>query len=433
MKKIHYYLLLLIFSSLTVTSCLEDSCSETTTFVQITPRFISLDEIRAVPQREVARELQSPGKMYFYNDIIFVNELREGIHIIDNANPNSPQNVGFIKIPGNVDIAAKGGFLYADSYMDLVTLDIRDIDNITQTCREENIFLGQFGIQDDRGVLVDYIETDNFIEIDCSDNDFGSEFFNRGGEFFVDVAFDASGNTGAPLGPQGASDGGAGAGIGGSLARFSIAKDHLYVIDQFNLYVYDLERAEKPRSVNEQVVDWGIETLFPYNDFLFIGANNGMFIYDNEDPRNPQFLSRFQHARACDPVFVQGTTAYVTLRGGTICESFNNQLDVVDVSDVLNPRLLHTHEMDNPHGLSVRGDHLYICEGEFGMKVFEKTDLARIPDNRKEHLEDIHAFDVISLSENHILIIGEDGLYQYDSSDKDDLELMSKITVNREL
>jgi hypothetical protein len=431
MKKIHYYLLILIVGSLSFTSCLKDSCDETTTFVQITPRFVTLEDIRAVPQREAARELRAPGKMYFYNNTIFVNELKEGIHIIDNANPESPQNIGFITIPGNVDIAAKDGFLYADSYMDLVTLDIRDLDNITQTCREENIFQGQFGIQDERGVLVDYVETENFVELDCSDINVDSGIFNRGEEIFVDVAFD--GAIGIPAGPQGAAgDAAGGAGIGGSLARISIAKDHLYAIDQFNLYVYDLERADKPQNVNEQTIEWGIETLFPYNDFLFIGANNGMFIYDNENPESPRFLSKFEHARACDPVFVQGTTAFVTLRDGTACESFNNQLDVVDVSDVLNPTLLHTHQMDNPHGLSVRGDHLYICEGEWGMKVFDKTDLARIPDNRKEHLEDIHAFDVISLSEDHILIIGDDGLYQYDSSDKDDLELMSKITVNRE-
>jgi len=426
MKKIHYSLLFLIFGSLSFTSCLKDTCSETTTFVQVTPRFVSLEEIRVEPQREVARELKSPGKMYFYNNIIFVNELKEGIHIIDNSNPDSPQNVGFVNIPGNVDIAAKDGFLYADSYMDLLTLDIRDIDNIKETCREENIFIGQFGIQDDRGVLVDYVETENFIELDCSDNNFNSGIFNRGEDVFVDVAQDFDGAFGAPQAAEGA-------GVGGSLARFSIAKDHLYVIDQFNLYTYNLDRAEKPRNVNEQVVEWGIETLFPYNDFLFIGANNGMFIYDNENPESPRFLSKFEHARACDPVFVQGTTAFVTLRDGSRCESFNNQLDVVDVSDVLNPTLLHTHQMDNPHGLSVRGDHLYICEGEFGLKVFDKTDLARIPDNRKEHLKDIHAFDVISLSEDHLLVIGQDGLYQYDSSDKDDLELMSKIEVHREL
>ena len=39
-----------------------------------------------------------------------------------------------------------------------------------------------------------------------------------------------------------------------------------------------------------------------------------MFIYDNTNPQAPYFLSRFQHAEACDPVFVEGDYAYVTLR-----------------------------------------------------------------------------------------------------------------------
>ena len=432
MKKTHYSLVFIILICTTFfTACLEDECAETRTFYQIEPVFIDLADIRKDPTISLAQDLETPGKMYFYQDMIFVNEFKKGIHIIDNTDPKNPKNTGFIDIPGNVDIAIKDGYLYADSYIDLITLDISNTSDITLTCRHEDIFQSQFGFQNREGVLVDYVNTENTIELNCSDVDFDESIFNRGGEIFVDVAFDTAG----PQGPQGAAgaESAGGTGTGGSLARFSIAKEHLYVIDQFNLFVYDLDRPACPTGVNEQYIEWGIETLFPYNDLLFIGANNGMFIYDNADPRNPSFLSKFEHARACDPVFVQGTTAFVTLRDGSICEAFNNQLDVVDVSDVLNPKLLHTHQMDNPHGLSVRGDFLYICEGEFGLKVFDKTDLAKIPDNRKEHLKDLHAFDVISLSENHILVIGDDGLYQYDSSDKDDLDLLSVISVNRSL
>ncbi len=428
MKKTQYSIVFIILICTTFfTACLEDDCAETRTFYQVEPVFIDLADIRKDPTVSIARDLETPGKMYFYQDMIFINELKKGIHIIDNTDPKNPKNTGFIEIPGNVDIAIQDGFLYADSYIDLITLDIRNTSSISLTCRHEDIFQSQFGFQSGEGILVDYVNTQNTIELDCSDINFNESFFNQGGEIFVDVAFDGA------AGPQGAAgaESSGGRGTGGSLARFSIAKEHLYVIDQFNLFAYDLQSPSCPNNVSEQYIEWGIETLFPYNDLLFIGANNGMFIYDNANPRNPTFLSKFEHARACDPVFVQGTTAFVTLRDGSVCEAFNNQLDVVDVSDVLNPKLLHTHQMDNPHGLSVRGDFLYICEGDFGFKVFDKTNLEDIPENRKEHLEDIHAYDVISLSENHILIIGEDGLYQYDSSDKDDLDLMSVISVNR--
>ena len=44
-------------------------------------------------------------------------------------------------------------------------------------------------------------------------------------------------------------------------------------------------------------------------------------------------------------------------------------MDVVDVSDLMNPTLLATHQMHRPHGLSVVDNSLYICEEDQGVKV----------------------------------------------------------------
>ena len=66
----------------------------------------------------------NPGKIYFKEGYIFINEELKGIHVIDNRNPENPQNIGFIEIPGNVDIAIKNNTLYADSYIDLGAIDI---------------------------------------------------------------------------------------------------------------------------------------------------------------------------------------------------------------------------------------------------------------------------------------------------------------------
>ncbi|MBK8279937.1 MAG: hypothetical protein IPK94_07395 [Saprospiraceae bacterium] len=51
-------------------------------------------------------------------------------------------------------------------------------------------------------------------------------------------------------------------------------------------------------------------------------------------------LSTFSHARACDPVYVEGDIAYITLRNGTRCENFTNELDVVDITNITSPRLI---------------------------------------------------------------------------------------------
>ncbi|MET4107996.1 hypothetical protein [Hymenobacter sp. UYP22] len=70
------------------------------------------------------RELHNTGKIYLRDPYIFINEQYEGIHIINNQDPEHPQPVAFLRIPGNVDVAMKGTLLYADSGSDLLTFDM---------------------------------------------------------------------------------------------------------------------------------------------------------------------------------------------------------------------------------------------------------------------------------------------------------------------
>lgn len=69
------------------------------------------------------------GKIYRYDSLLFINEKFEGVHIYDNSDPSFPVNLGFISIPGNIDIAIKDGRIYADNAVDLVVMryDGRDL------------------------------------------------------------------------------------------------------------------------------------------------------------------------------------------------------------------------------------------------------------------------------------------------------------------
>jgi hypothetical protein len=75
-----------------------------------------------------------------YGNLILFNERNRGIHVIDNANPAAPVNLLFLPIPGNIDIAVKDNILYADSYIDLVAIDIGDLSNIHEVNRKQSIF-----------------------------------------------------------------------------------------------------------------------------------------------------------------------------------------------------------------------------------------------------------------------------------------------------
>ncbi|MEO7175937.1 MAG: hypothetical protein ABIV51_08660, partial [Saprospiraceae bacterium] len=147
------------------------------------------------------------------------------------------------------------------------------------------------------------------------------------------------------------------------------------------------------------------------------------------NPDQPKYLSKFDHASSCDPVYVVGNTAYVTLRSGTRCQGFTNQLDILDVSDLRSPSQISTFAMDNPHGLSIVDKTMYLCEGIYGLKVYDVTDNKKI--ELKSQIKNHHAFDVIALDSNLLMMIGDDGFYQYDISDPLQLKELSRIEVQR--
>ncbi len=425
MKKL-VYVFVFLSTCLSFSGCLKDDCEAVRTFYVWEPIWVTPGEFRVDANSIAAQALENPGKIYFYDNYVLINEVHEGIHVIDNRDPANPTFVSFIEIPGNVDMAIKDNFLYADSYVDLVTIDISDPLNIRQESRTEEVFQLN-GFDPQRGYLVGFEETEQTMDIDCSNPNFGRDFwFDDFGRVLSAEAnaFDAA-RAGAPTTSSAAS-----IGVGGSLARFTIAFERLYAIDNMNLKVFDVAVASRPRLSSDVFVGWGIETIFPYGENLFIGANDGMYIFDNSNPDAPRQLSKFEHARACDPVYVNGDRAYVTLRDGTECQNFNNQLDIVDISNLTNPRLLVTYPMHNPHGVSFADDHLFICENDEGLKVFEASDWRGLDERMTAHLKGFTTYDVITIPSRKLaMVIGKDGFHQFDFSDPSNLQELSVIPV----
>lgn len=89
-------------------------------------------------ESQPGRALRRPGKIYIKDNYLFVSDLGEGIHIIDNRDPSAPKKVAFIRIVANYDMAVKGHYLYADNARDLVVLDIRNPLDIKVVKRIEN-------------------------------------------------------------------------------------------------------------------------------------------------------------------------------------------------------------------------------------------------------------------------------------------------------
>lgn len=403
-----------------IASCTKDKCTNEMTYSLIEPVYVLPDSLSQPAESQAPRKVQNPGKIYFYKDYIFINEPREGFHVINNEDPANPINEQFIAIKGNVDIAVMNDYLYADAYTDLVILDLKNVRAITQINRKPDVFKSYYHQYANGYILSHYKETKVQQTLDCSNVNFGKPYYEDALGLFYDKSNSLSSTSGSIVLPSQV-------GKGGSMARITINKGYIYTIGQSEIFALQIHNNGSVSDPTHTSLPWGIETIFPYKEYLFIGAAAGMHILSLENPSIPKLASTFEHARACDPVVVQDDIAYVTLRDGTECQGFVNQLDVIDVKDILKPKYMYSHKMSHPHGLAVEGDYLYLCEGQHGLKVFDIKDKAKISANQVGHYQGFHAWDAISLTGHSLLIIGEDGLRQYDHKDPNNLVLLSKI------
>lgn len=94
-------------------------------YTAYTPVFMKKTELDEAIIWKDARALDKVGKIYVYDNFLLINEWYYGVHVFDNTDPKNPVNIGFIQIPGNVEIGIKQGTLYANNSVDLVTLELQ--------------------------------------------------------------------------------------------------------------------------------------------------------------------------------------------------------------------------------------------------------------------------------------------------------------------
>ena len=396
--------LLLVTSSLTFTSCMNTGCEREYNYVAFKPIYMSYEDLRSAVAVEGPRKMETTGKIYYYAPYLFVNEVNEGIHIIDISNVSAPVITGFINIPGNVDIAMSGTTLYADSYIDLVALDVSNMNAITVVDREQNVFPYRvdeeidFDVDETKGVVDSWVGHDTVITQKCGNAE----------DYFLPIDMvllsEADAFSGAP---------GVNGSKGGSMARFTVDNNYLYCLSESTMELFDVNNQNNPVHSGDVPMPWNIETIFPHEDYLFIGSTTGVSIYNNSSPFNPTFVSMFEHATSCDPVVVKGDYAYSTLRSGNECAGFSNQLDIIDISNISFPYLVNTVNLTNPRGLGIDGDYLFICDGDGGLRMYSIT--APTAPALMQVVDIEESFDVITAN-GLLIVVTADGYHLFDYS-----------------
>jgi hypothetical protein len=306
-------------------------------------------------------------------------------------------------------------------YQDLLAIDITDPRHVQITGKvpslfERRFYVNGFYTNTDAQVVTGWTSKDTTVTISEGTpwvfTRGGIRYYTTPGGPFVGTAYSqdaASGSTGTA----------------GSMASMVLINDYLYAIaESHSLGIVSVANAPSPSLTSHVQAGFDLETIYPFGNLLFLGSKEGVYMYDVTSPTQPVNKGVFTHGRACDPVIADGSYAYVTLHAGTSCGGASNELDIVSLTNMQEQQVVHTYPLTKPTGLCKDGNLLFVCDDAAGVKVFDAKDPANL--QLLTSTGNGQSFDVIA-SNNHLLVVANAGLYQYDYTDPSHLRLLSLL------
>jgi hypothetical protein len=370
------------------------------------PILIDRDSTLAAINGKTTQNILDPRKIYVTDSYIFISDSGRGIHIFDNRNPSHPVKTAFLAIPGNQDIAVKGNTLYADMFTELLAIDISDIHQVKIMGGLQHLFY-QYGygtVGKGDKIMIGYKKTYKKISgsVPYTADPLSSATYSSSASF-----------SSAP------------AGVAGSTAKMVLVGNNIYAITSSgSLQVVNVENPGGPQAGTIVNPSGGIETVYPFQDKLFVGSTDGVYIYSLTDPANPAPMGIFSHGASCDPVIANEKFAYLTLHAGNACGGNHNEMDILNVQDLSSPSRVKVVPMTSPRGLTKDGTLLFVCDPP-GVKIFDASNPEAPELERTINVG--NAYDVVSVN-NHLVVIADKGIYQFDYS-KPGLPLLSVIPL----
>lgn len=413
MKKIVYLLIALLAISLV--SCDKEKCGYSD-FQINEPIFMPEDEFRNSLAITVAQPIGETGTICSYDGYIFLSNPEKGIHIIDNRDPKAPQNVAYINLLGNQDIYIKNQTLYANAFVDFVWFDISNPATPEWKGRLENAFPDALPMIDN-----------NFI-ID-HDMVFGKE--NTGKGIVVGWKVETK-RVKAPcddvhyntyVGPFAKST---------TLPIFAEYRDLLFV-NTFNS-LYTIRLSEKEPTKNDEVANsyFFCESIFTYKDFLFLRSPTSTYITPSKLPINHDQIVYTNNINLESYIDISNDLLFSTYTQHKYLSSVHSQTHQLLVYDISNGNIsdeIASYALTSPKGLAIENEILFICDD--GLKVFQVQQTGELTIDLLTHYKTIHGGKPTFLGKNTLLLIADDGLYQYDYSNLKEIKLLSKLSVGK--
>lgn len=135
---------IVLFTLTLVTTFLLQSCfyrvdDEPSSYSPYEPIYMSRQQLENSIKMSAPKSMIKAGKIYVKDQYIFITDENKGFHIYDNSNPNSPQLINFLEVPGATDMAIKNNTIYINQAIDLVALSITN-NSVTVHKRIPNTF-----------------------------------------------------------------------------------------------------------------------------------------------------------------------------------------------------------------------------------------------------------------------------------------------------
>lgn len=96
----------------------------------------TLDSIFNLPPQPIGQS----GTIFLQDSLFFMLEQKKGIHVFNVRDSVNTKALTFFNIPAVTDFVISDSRLYADSWKDLVVIDISDLFHITLLNRQSDVF-----------------------------------------------------------------------------------------------------------------------------------------------------------------------------------------------------------------------------------------------------------------------------------------------------
>ncbi|MBL7779398.1 MAG: hypothetical protein JNK66_14045 [Chitinophagales bacterium] len=219
-------------------------------------------------------------------------------------------------------------------------------------------------------------------------------------------------------------------GKSGSVTRFAAHNGYLYVLDQNKIKTYMATGSGEPTLQSTVYTDYGLETITIYDAVIYLGSRDGLYILDISNPSLPKVLSKTERSTLfgrCDPVVVQGNYAYSTVKTTeNSCGSISaiSALITYDVSNKNNPVQIDAVALNQPNGLGIAGNHLFVCDdGDDMIHVFDITSTTPV---NYTTITVTDPRDVIC-TDGKMIVSTANGFWFYNISNISDIKLIGNI------